>query len=166
MAALLGVVNHFGRAALSKSHRQGGHHQFGAQGVSPRPADPAAAPSIDHDGQVQEPGPSRDIGDIRDPQFVRFSHGEVSLHQVGSRSSRWLAQGGAWALATAHASQFSRLHQASHPLAAEVHACFSQFSMDARRTIGALRAGVDGPDPSRHLEVYLRRGDGGRWHQE
>jgi len=64
-------MDHRGRTPLRRGHVQGIEHQFGAQVRRHRPADHAATPHIEDDGQIEETRPGRDVGDIRHPEPIR-----------------------------------------------------------------------------------------------
>src|SRR5690606_32210787 len=139
------MVNNALRATLFNGHLQRIQDELCTQVGGHRPADDLAAPGIEHDSQVQEPGPGGDIGNVRDPQFVRAGGGEVSLDQVGNglcfgfRASL----GGVWGFATANTLQIFGSHQASHTLASYVHSLVCQFGMNAGSTIGAFGVLMD-----------------------
>ena len=48
-----------------------------------RPADHAATPHIEDDGQIEEARPGREVGDIRHPEPIRPDRGEVAANQIG-----------------------------------------------------------------------------------
>jgi hypothetical protein len=58
-------------ATLVQGLLQGIEHEGGAGGSRDPPADDAAGEDIDHEGHIDEAGPGRDVGKIRDPQGVR-----------------------------------------------------------------------------------------------
>ena len=82
------------RMVLLDGHLESSQDQLSTQMSRHGPADDPAAPGIDHNGQVQEPGPGWDVGDtctarkcrcIRHPEFIRATGSEVTLDQIG----RW-----------------------------------------------------------------------------
>ena len=68
--------------ALLEGHVESVQDQAGAQVVGHGPPDDAPAEGIEHDGQVEEPGPGRDVGNVGDPQPVGCIRGEVPADQV------------------------------------------------------------------------------------
>lgn len=81
-----------------------------------RPADPpadyAAGEHIDHEGNVDEPGPGRDVGEIADPEPVRCRGLEVAVHMVERARRCLVAVGRSMRLAADNALQPHGLHQA------------------------------------------------------
>ena len=86
----IGVVDHAVGATLPERHVEGVEHELRAQVVSHGPADHAAAEGIQHDGEVQEPRPGGDVGDVRNPEPIGCVGGEVALNQVWRRRARAL----------------------------------------------------------------------------
>src|SRR6266849_2468441 len=54
LAALIRVMNHRGRSALRDGHVERGQDELGAEMGFHRPADDAATPRVEHDGEIQE----------------------------------------------------------------------------------------------------------------
>src|SRR6266446_3718658 len=67
LAALIRVMNHRGRSALRDGHVERGQDELGAEMGFHRPADDAATPRVEHDGEIQEAGPRRDVRDVLAP---------------------------------------------------------------------------------------------------
>ena len=81
--------------------------------VSHRPADDPTAEGIEHDGEIQEAGPGRNVGDVSDPELIRPLGAEVALDQIGRRSCIAIAHGGHDPLAPANAPNArSRINRA------------------------------------------------------
>ena len=72
----------FRLATAMSSARQ---HELGSEVPGHRPADDAAAEYVEDDGEVEEAGASRDVGDVRDPERVGPVGCEVALDEVGPR---------------------------------------------------------------------------------
>lgn len=58
------------------------------------PADHPAAEAVQHHRQVEEAGPGRDVGDVRDPLAVGAGGTEVPLQQARRRGGGLLGTGG------------------------------------------------------------------------
>ncbi len=58
-----------GFAAIDR-HVERFEHQFRAQVIGHSPTDDAPAVSIEHDREIQEPGPRRDVGDVGNPKLI------------------------------------------------------------------------------------------------
>ena len=86
LAALVGVMDdaRAGRRCAS-AMSSACEDELGAQVRRHRPADDAPAPHIEHDRQVEEARPGRDVGDVGDPEPIRAGGREVPLHQIGRR---------------------------------------------------------------------------------
>jgi len=75
------------RTALCDRHVQRREHQLGSKMVGHVPPDHLAAEHIEHDGQEHEPGPSRHVSDIGDPEAVRRIGAELAFDPVRSRTA-------------------------------------------------------------------------------
>ena len=71
LAALVRMMNHGGGTALAEGHVERLEHQFRTQMGLHRPAHDAPAESVEHYRQVEKARPSRDVGDVGDPQTIR-----------------------------------------------------------------------------------------------
>ena len=91
LAAVVGMVDDAARLALRDRHVQRLDDDVGLEAGGHRPADDATAPDIEHDGEVEEAGPGRHVGDVRDPELVRARGGEVALDQVVGRATCGIA---------------------------------------------------------------------------
>lgn len=156
LAALVGVVNRVAGPALDEREVQRLRDEVGAETSRHRPADDAATPRIEDNGEVQEAGPRRDVRDVRDPEAVRARRHEVSIHEVGRGPRVRIAARGARALATAHAGQARRGHQALDALAPDVNALRGEVGVDLRRAVRAARRGVARANPFEEHRVRLR----------
>src|SRR5687768_9587971 len=81
----IAVMHDTFRAALREGHVEGCKHEIGAHLLTDRPTHHASAPRIEHDRQVNEPGPGRHVGNVRHPQAVRLVSNEAPLHQIRPR---------------------------------------------------------------------------------
>jgi hypothetical protein len=142
LAAVVGVMNHLGRAALSQRHVESGQDELSAQMRLHGPADDAAAPGIEHDGEVQEAGPGRDVGDVRDPQPIGPGGGELPIDEIRCRLRR-LVPDRRSKLPPADALQLRGPHQAGDALATDVNPLSGQLGMDPRRAVRPSRLAVD-----------------------
>jgi hypothetical protein len=157
LAALIGMMDDVFWATLLDRHLQGIHHQRGLEVSGHCPADDFAAPGIHNNGQVQPSAPSRNVGDVCDPQMIGRLGSEITLDQIWGRTCSWLSLGCAWGFAAADTLQAFGSHQASHPLATHVKLVdVCQFGMNARRTVGAFRFLMNFMDPFTQLLIRLR----------
>src|SRR5262245_42899675 len=83
LATLIGVMNHLGRVPLRERHVEGSEDELGAQMRFHGPTDDATTPGIEHHGEIQDAGPRRDISNVRDPQPIWPSRGELAIDEVG-----------------------------------------------------------------------------------
>ena len=65
------MVNYVARLPLADCHFQGVEHQLSAEVVGHGPAHDLAAPGVEHDCQIQEPGRRRYERDVGYPELVR-----------------------------------------------------------------------------------------------
>src|SRR5687767_28809 len=56
------------------------------EGARRAPADDSAREGINHERDVHEPSPGRDVREVGDPELVRPARLEVPVHQVPRRS--------------------------------------------------------------------------------
>jgi len=68
---------------------QGVEHEGGLGAARHPPADDAAGEDVDDEGDVDEAGPSRDVGEVRHPKFVRSLGPELPVHVI-ARAGRGL----------------------------------------------------------------------------
>jgi hypothetical protein len=73
-------MDHVAGAALTNRHLQRVHHQLGTQVSGHCPANDLAAPSVQHDGEIEEPVGGRHEGDVGNPKLVRRRRREVAIH--------------------------------------------------------------------------------------
>jgi hypothetical protein len=83
LATVIGVMDDLLGMTLLNSHVQGLQDQLGAQVGRHGPTDYPPAPGIDYDGQVQEPGPRADVGNINglitNDKFCMIRHAKLKL---------------------------------------------------------------------------------------
>src|SRR5512139_2328850 len=126
-----------------------------------RPAHHALAEDIDHDRQVQEPGPGWDIGDIRYPQSVGLLGLEAALDQVRGGAGRLASHGGADPAAAAEALHPCQTHETGYALSADAQPFGYQLGVKPGRAIGTAGALLHEPDTGQQLLIGLpprRRG--------
>jgi len=152
------MVDHAVGATLPEGHVEGIEHEPRAQVIGHGPVDHAAAEGIQHDGEEQEPGPGRDVGDVRDPEPIGCVGGEVALDQVRCRPGARIPCRRPRSLASADAPQARTAHQSGDPLAAHSAAPSDELGMDAGSTVGALRDAVDLADAIEQRLIALGAG--------
>jgi hypothetical protein len=85
LAALVGMVDDVRRPSLGERHIERLEDELGGEVRGHGPADDAAAPRVEDDGQGQEAGPGRDLGDVGNPELVWARCGEVAIDEI----ARW-----------------------------------------------------------------------------
>ena len=85
LRALVGAVNDGLGPAIAQRHVEGAQHELGPQVRGHRPPDHAPAERIQRDGEVEEPGPGRNVGDVGHPQAVGGLDREVPIHEGARR---------------------------------------------------------------------------------
>ena len=110
---------------------QGVEGQVAAQRARNPPANDRAGEHVDDEGDVDEPRPGGDVGQVRHPELVRALRPELALHQV------WRAHGleirlrrHAVGPASDRPTQAAHAHQAFHRAAGHVHALSTQLPPD------------------------------------
>lgn len=68
-------------------HFQGAQREVRAEGGRGSPADDPSREHVGHERGVREPGPCRDVGDVRDPQLVWCGGPELALHPISRPGS-------------------------------------------------------------------------------
>ena len=95
------------------------------------PAHDPAAPSVQHDRQVEEAGPGGDVRDVGHPELIGAIGREVSLHQVGRRPGVLVALRGLRATSvSARPLDPLLLHESADTLLSDLFACFLQIGED------------------------------------
>jgi hypothetical protein len=146
LTALIGVVDDLLWPALGESHLQGIEHQLGPQVGGHRPSHHPPAEGVQDHRQVEEPGPGRNVGDIRDPELVRCLGREVALHEVRCGTPIRVTQSGMGSLAPAHPLQAQPAHQPGDPIATDLRFRFGELRMHPRHPISAAGARMDALD--------------------
>ena len=123
-----------------------------------RPADDPAAEGIEHDRQIEEAGPGRNVRDISHPQHIGPIRGEVAVDEIG-RLTRPIPHGRGDELATADAGEAGVPHQPGNTFATDADAGFGKINLEAGCSIRAFRGRVRRADfrgqrrhPSRHAQ--------------
>lgn len=102
---------------------QGIEHKAGMRS----PADPSAydvvGVDVDHERDIKEPGPGRDIGEVRDPQPVGCRCVELAVDVIQRARCCLVTGRGAHRLATNHPCQAEITHQPLHRTAGNAVPC-------------------------------------------
>ena len=75
------------------------------------PSDDSAGVGVDDEGDVDEPCPGRDIGEVRHPKPVRRWREELAVDVIARARCRLVADGRTHRLAPDHACQAHLMHQ-------------------------------------------------------
>lgn len=143
------------RLALTDGHVERVDHQFSAQVRVHRPADDAATEHVEDDGEVEKTGPRRHIRDVGDPELIRGGSRELALDEV-RRGARVLVARALVLLATAHALEPGRFHQALDTFPPDEDFVDGEHRVNAWRTVRRARLGVNDMNSSQQLCVLLR----------
>lgn len=92
-------------------------HDLGAQVRLDAPADVLARPDVEHDRQVQEAGPRRDV-DVYDPALIGPIGLELALHQIIAERFRIDSHRRRDEAPRHHATKPRRAHEPRHTLTA------------------------------------------------
>ena len=82
LRSVVGMERRIIRASAVDRHVEGFENEFGATVACHCPTNDASAEYVENDRQMQEAGPRRNVGDIRDPQVVWSIGLEVAMNQV------------------------------------------------------------------------------------
>src|SRR5439155_20715033 len=137
LAALIRVMNHLGRSALRDGHVERGQDELGAEMGFHRPADDATTPRVEHDGEIQEAGPRRDVRDVRDPQPIGAGRRELAVDEIRCWPRRLVSYRRVERFPASHALHAGVPHEPGDALAADLEAARREFSVDAWRAVRA-----------------------------
>jgi len=132
------MVNHALRSTGRERHIESVEHQLRGKARRHRPAHDAAAAGIEHDRQIEEAGPGRDVRDVGHPQLIQPLRREIARHQVRCGPAS-VAPRGDGELAAADPSKSGLVHQSSDPLAADADARRREVDLNARGSVSAVR---------------------------
>ena len=83
LRALIRMVDHAARPPLLERHVEGVEHDLPVQGARHRPAHDPTAERIEHDRQIEEASPGRNIRDIGHPKHIGLVRREVAVDEIG-----------------------------------------------------------------------------------
>ena len=126
------------------------------------PTDDAPAEHVEDDGQVQEAGQGRDVGDVGDPEPVRRVRLKRRATRCRGRAGLGIPACRARAAAPAHPGDADGPHDPGDPLAAHRDTALGQLGVNPRSTIRPSTAAVNRLDASPELGTARARADGGR----
>ena len=138
--------------ALARSAHADGHverveDELGAQVPGHRPTHDPAAEGIEHDREVEEALPRREVGDVGDPERVRAGGVEHALDEVRRGRGASVLHRRARRTSAMDTLQAVLAHEPGHALARATGAVVPQLGMDPRHAIGATTPLMDVPDP-------------------
>src|SRR5690242_10874382 len=108
---------------------------------------------IEHHGQVQEPLPGSDVGDVGHPQLIGRLGTERTLHQVASPTRIAVTLRGAHPAPTTDPTQSRLAHEPGHSVVANRHALLVELRMHPWGPVGAPGALVNDPDVLEQLRI-------------
>ena len=146
LGAVVRVMDHVVRPTQLHRHLKSIQHDLHMHACGHRVADNAATEDVYDDCEVQEPGPSGDMGDISHPESIRSLGGEVAADKILRRARTGAARRRAANSTPAYARQAGIPHQSGDAMTADVPAFSLQLGMNARCTIGAGGEAVNGRD--------------------
>jgi hypothetical protein len=140
LAATVGVVDQPALwAAAVQRHLERVEHELGAQVLGHRPADNQPGEQVLDVREVQEPLPSRDVGDVRRPRLVRAGRPKVALNQIRSHPHSAQANGRTPALTQHNPGDTGRSHQPLNPLSTDPDTMLEpQLGVNPPSAVGAL----------------------------
>lgn len=144
MASLVRVMNVLARSAAREGHVE--RVELRAQIRRHRPTDDATAPGVNHDGEVETPGPHRNVRDIGNPELVTLFDREVPIDEIGRGTSVAITLRRTDPLAATHPHQGHRAHQASDALAPDTNFERRELGVHARCAVRPARPVMDRTD--------------------
>src|ERR1700722_8213529 len=109
------------------------------------PAHDAPGVGVDHERDVDEAGPGRDIGEVRDPERVRPGRPELAVDMIQRTRCGLVADGFDW-LAADHALQAHAPHQSLHGASCDILALAAQLPPDLAHAVDVEVLREDTPD--------------------
>ena len=141
---MVAVMHDGRRSTLGECRVQCCQHDLGAQMRLDAPADDLARPHVEHDRQVQETGPGRDVGDVGDPELIGSVGFELALHQIVADRLGIGSHGRRDKALRHHTAKPCRAHEPRHALTAHPEAVLiGELGVDVRRAV-RRRETVDG----------------------
>src|SRR5512145_2166431 len=154
LRAVIGVMHDAFRPSLPERHVERAEHELSSQVLGHAPANDSAAKGIEDHRQVQEPGPSRDVGDVSHPELVRCVSAELPLHQIGRGLRIGIARGRRDPFLETRTLKSFGLHETSHTLFAYMDALIAQIGVDVGGTVPALGAHVVHANAGRQPRIF------------
>ena len=148
-------------APLLHRHVQGLEDQLRLQVRLHGPAHHPPAPGVDDDGEVEEAGGGRHVGDVCHPESVRALGAEVSLDQVRCWASLAIPLRGAPLPSARHPDDPRLPHKAPYALVVDQKALVPELGVDPRTYIAPAAEGMDSSHPPDESVVgHVPRGRG------
>nr|GFB76894.1 hypothetical protein [Tanacetum cinerariifolium] len=119
-------------------------HEVGPHRAADAPADDSPSEDIDHESDIDETLPGRDVGEIADPQLVRPLCLELAVDPVERARCLRIGSRRAYDLAAHDAPQAGLTHQALHRAAGHLSSLTSKL---APHFVGAVDLQVCLPNP-------------------
>ena len=138
LAAAIAVVDEpaaMDRPPIMQSLLQRIEHEARMRRARHPPADDPAGIGIDDEGDVDEAGPGRDIGEVGDPQHVRPRRLELAVDVVQRAWRRLVADRGLDRLAADHALQTHVPHQPRDRAAGDIEAFALELPPDLAHAV-------------------------------
>ena len=121
-------------------------HEAGVRRARHPPADDAPGIGVDHEGDVDEARPGRDIGEVREPQHVRPWRLELPVDAVERAWRGLVADRGLHGLAAHDPLQAHVPHQPRHRAAGDLDALPPELPPDLAHAVDAEVLIEDAPD--------------------
>ena len=155
LRSLIGMVNDSERFTPIDRHVERVDHELFAHVIRHRPTDNATAEDVEHDGEIQEAAPCRDVRDVGDPELIRSIGGEAAFDKIGSWSSVFVAYGRNCGLAPRSPVNARIAHQSCNTLGADANAVVAQLCVNAWTAIRGTRSTKNRLDPIAEQHVLL-----------
>ena len=136
--------------ALRQRHVECGEHELSPEMRLHGPANDAPRPDVEHDGEIEEAGPRRDVRDVGHPETIRARCSELPIHLIQRPVSGGIADRRGHEAPRPQALQARCAHQAGHTFLPDPTVVIvGQLRVDTRRPVRAGRPPVDRMDQGR-----------------
>ena len=143
LATLIRVMDYVFWFPLFQGHAESVKNELRTKVGFDCPSDDTTTPDVDHHGEVEEPFPGRDVGDVGDPKLVRAVGRKVTIDEVGRGTSVSGPSGCEGFPAPGNALQTCVFHQTSDPLSTDMDAAMSEFRMNPRCAVRTVGSGMN-----------------------
>ncbi len=138
-------------------------NEVGAHRIAHTPPNDAAGKDVDHEGDIQPALPSRNVGEVRDPQLVRPGGAELSIDPIQRAWRVAVADRRSHNLAASHALNAQPAHQALDRTAGDAEPLTHQLAPHLVRSVYLQVCPPDPLDLRHQLRIAALPNTAERW---